>query len=48
MDWVNKLLKIINDSDEYNIVRENGYNKAIHNYQWDNWAKIIDNEVMKI
>ena len=47
MDWVNKLLKIINDSDEYNIVRENGFNSAINNYQWDNWAKIIDNEVMK-
>ena len=41
-DWVSKLLKIINNDDDYNIIRENGYNKAIDNYQWDHWAKIIN------
>ena len=41
-DWISKLLKIIDNDDDYNIIRENGFNKAMDNYQWDNWAKIIN------
>jgi hypothetical protein len=41
MDWLNKLLNIINNNSLYDIVRENGYNKGLLYYQWDNFANII-------
>ena len=40
-DWYDKVLDIIQNTDKYDHVREAGYEKAINNYQWDDWAKII-------
>ena len=48
IDWFEKILEIINNTDKYNIIRENGYNKAITHYKWDNWADILDSVVNKI
>ena len=48
IDWYNKLIDIINNSDQYNEVRENGYNKGLLYYQWDNWANIIDSCIKSI
>ena len=42
MGWYNKLINIINNNDSYENIRTNGYNKALIHYQWDNWAKILD------
>ena len=35
----------INNKDNYNNIRKNGYNKALQNYQWENWANIIINKI---
>ena len=42
-DWFEKLITIINNNDQYNIIRENGYKKALKYYQWDNWALSVHN-----
>jgi hypothetical protein len=46
MDWYDKLINIINnddkDNEKYENIRMNGYKKALIHYQWDNWAKILD------
>ena len=47
MDWFQLVMDIISDIDKYNIVRENGYNKALLYYQWDKWAECLDNQVRK-
>jgi hypothetical protein len=36
---------IINNSSNYDIVRENGYKKALKYYNWDNWALSINNYI---
>lgn len=41
MDYINLFENIIDNYDDYNFIRINGYNKAIKNYNWLNWAKII-------
>lgn len=41
MDWFDKFLFIINNNSDYDIVRENGYNKALKYYQWDRFAKYL-------
>jgi hypothetical protein len=38
MDWYSKILDIIENSDSYDNIRNNGFNKGILYYQWDNWA----------
>lgn len=35
----------INNKDNYNNVRKNGYNKALQHYQWEHWANIIINKL---
>jgi hypothetical protein len=46
IDWFNKIIEIINSSSDYDNIRENGYKKSILYYQWDEFAKKI-NEVTK-
>jgi len=41
MDWYQKLLDIIENSEKYDFIRNNGYNKACTYYQWNNWAEKI-------
>lgn len=36
-------LYIIKNNKSFDIIRENGYKKALLNYQWDHWGKKIDN-----
>lgn len=43
IDYYEKLMIIINNSSNYDIVRENGYKKALKYYNWDNWALSINN-----
>lgn len=38
IDWFNKLYNIIQNNNDYNIIRENGHKKGLQYYQWDNWA----------
>lgn len=38
IDWYSKFLDIIENSNSYDYIRNNGFNKAILYYQWDNWA----------
>lgn len=38
IDWYSKLLYIIENSNSYDSIRNNGFNKAMLYYQWDNWA----------
>ena len=49
IDWYSKLLHIIKNSEKYNYIRNNGYNKTILHYQWNNWAEkissIINNKI---
>ena len=40
-NWLNEIKNIINNSNKYNYIRENGYIKASKNYTWDNWAHLI-------
>jgi len=42
MDWFNKIMNIIKNNDKYNTIRQNGYTKAIENYQWSKWAENLD------
>jgi hypothetical protein len=37
-NWFNKITDIINNSNNYDTIRENGYQKALQNYQWDKFA----------
>jgi hypothetical protein len=45
IDWYEKILEIIKNNDSYNKIRENGYNKGLLYYQWNNWAKTISNYI---
>lgn len=47
IDWYEKIISIINNNEEYDIVRENGHNKALQYYQWDNWANIVNSVIQK-
>lgn len=42
MDWFDKIINIINNNSDYDIVRENGYKKGIEYYQWKEFALTID------
>ena len=42
MDWFNKIMNIIKNNDKYNTIRQNGYTKAIENYQWSKWAETLN------
>ncbi len=46
IDWFQKLMIILYNNDDYNIIRENGYKKALKYYQWDNWALSINNCIL--
>ena len=48
IDWFNKILDIINNSEKYENIRNNGYNKAYEHYQWNNWAEKISSEFFLI
>ena len=42
-DYLNLIINVINNNKDYDKIRLNGYNKALMNYQWDNWASKIYN-----
>ena len=42
MDWFSKIMDIIENSEKYDIIRENGYKKSLEYYQWNNWANKLD------
>ena len=46
MDWYGKILDIIKNTSEYDEIRNNGYEKGLKYYKWDNWAIGID-EIFK-
>ena len=41
IDWFEKIINIIANSEKYDIIRNSGYRKALENYQWSNWAETI-------
>lgn len=41
IDYIELIKDIIKNNEKYNDIRMNGYEKAINNYQWKNWAEII-------
>ena len=43
MDYINLIENILNNYDDYKHIKQNGYNKAIIHYEWNNWANIINN-----
>ena len=45
IDWFKKILNIIENSELYDEIRENGYKTACKYYQWNNWAKKIDEKI---
>ena len=45
IDWYTKIIHIIKNSEKYNYIRNNGYNKAKLNYQWNNWAEKISSVI---
>jgi hypothetical protein len=40
-NWYDKIIHIIKNSETYDNIRENGYQKALTNYTWSNWANIL-------
>lgn len=42
-NYINQIIDIIQNNEKYNQIRKNGYEKAIKNLTWDNWAKKIIN-----
>ena len=47
IDYLEKIMEIINNNDKFNIVRESGHKKALLYYQWDKWAETLDNIINK-
>lgn len=45
IDWFQKILDIIKNSDLYDEIRQHGYNSACKYYQWNEWAKKIDSKI---
>ena len=45
IDYISLINYIINNNDKYEKIRINGYNKALNNYQWDNWGAIIQKKI---
>lgn len=41
IDWFQLFLNIINNNENYEKIRDNGYNKALQYFQWDNFAHKI-------
>jgi spore maturation protein CgeB len=44
-NFKNQIKDIIENPDNYNRIRENGYNVAMERFTWDSWAKIILNGI---
>ena len=42
IDYLEKIMEIINNNDKFNIVRESGHKKALLYYQWNNWAETLN------
>ena len=47
IDYLDLIFNIIKNNKDYDKIRLNGYNKALMNYQWDNWASKIYNVINK-
>lgn len=45
IDYISLIKYIINNYEKYERIKINGYNKALNNYQWDNWASIIQQKI---
>jgi hypothetical protein len=47
IDYIDLIKNITNEnnSEYYDKIRENGYNKALEHYTWDNWASIINDKL---
>jgi spore maturation protein CgeB len=41
-NWFKQLLHIINHSNEYDWIRQNGYDRAMERYTWNHWANTMD------
>jgi spore maturation protein CgeB len=46
-NWLGKIYDIIYHTSNYDFIRENGYQKALKYYQWNNWAEKIDSFIQK-
>jgi len=44
-DWFEKIIDIVSNSEKYDNVRKSGFEKALENYQWSNWAETIINSL---
>jgi CRISPR/Cas system CMR-associated protein Cmr5 small subunit len=42
IDWFGKIMEIKNNTEEYDGMRDNGYNKGMKHYQWSEFAKRIN------
>jgi hypothetical protein len=47
MNWFDKILNIIKNTNDFDIIRENGYIKSLKYYQWNNFANIFINHINK-
>lgn len=45
IDFLSLIENIINNYQDYESIKLNGYNKALNNYQWNNWGKIINQKI---
>ena len=45
IDFLKLIENIIKNYSDYESVKINGYNKAINNYQWNNWGEIINDKI---
>jgi len=48
IDWYQKLLNILENSNSYDHIRESGYKTVCKYYQWNNWANILDQKIKDI
>ena len=48
IDWFQKILNIIENSELYDEVREHGYKTACKYYEWNQWAKKIDDKIKEL
>jgi len=45
-EWFDKIMYVLEHYDDYQYIRENGYQVALANYTWDKWAEKIHHSVM--
>jgi hypothetical protein len=45
IDWFEKIITIVSNSEKYDNVRKSGFEKALENYQWSNWATTFINNL---